>query len=70
MDFDLMRGFLEGLDTSTVILGSYQTIPVETISRWDFDKEWGPWSTLLVPYLGGRWIFSNRDMYERCDRFP
>jgi hypothetical protein len=70
MDFDLMRGFMEGLDTSTVILGKYETYPVDAIARWEFDKEWGPWSVLLAPYLGGRWLFSNRDLYQRCDTFP
>jgi hypothetical protein len=70
MDFDLMRGFFEGLDTSTVILGNYKTFPLDTIARWEFDKEWGPWSILLAPYVGARWLFTNRDLYPRCDKFP
>ena len=61
---------MEGADSSAVVLGTYRTVPGSAITRWEFDKEWGPWSTMLAPYLAGRWVFTNKDYIARCEQFP
>ncbi|MFQ5456878.1 MAG: hypothetical protein ACE5FC_00285 [Myxococcota bacterium] len=70
LDFPLLRGFVEGRDSSDVVLGTYRTLPRSGISRWHFEKEWGPWSHILSPYLAMRWVFTNKDYVARCEQFP
>jgi len=70
LDADLIQGFLIGYDTGSVLLKNYRTVSMNEVMRWEFDKEWGPWSYILAPYLSGRWLFTKHDIYERCDTFP
>ncbi|MDP3938830.1 MAG: hypothetical protein Q8R92_11955 [Deltaproteobacteria bacterium] len=70
IDLPVIRGFIEMNDTSTIVLGSYRTVPLAEIRRWEFDREWGPWSVILAPYLGTRWMFTNKDYIARCEIFP
>ncbi len=70
IDLAVSRGVIEMSDTSTIVLGSYRTVPLGQIRRWEFDREWGPWSYILAPYLGVRWMFTNKDYIARCERFP
>lgn len=70
LDLAVIRGFIERHETGVVVLGNYRTVPSADIVRWEFDKEWGPWSIVLAPYLAARWTFAGKEYVARCERFP